>query len=259
MRTILLRLVTCCACTYLALLPPAARGQTSLSIASDGGESQARIEQALKQRGSVDFTEIPLRDVISKLSEQFNVQMVIAVKQLEEASVSTDTPITKQLNDLTLHSILKLILKDLELTFVVRNEVLSITTPEDAESRLQTRVYPILDLVTRRAGAKPDEAHDYDSLIDLIIAIIAPDSWDDVGGPGAIDCLPNAGALVVSQTRDVHEEIEGLLTALRKTKVTQGLGPPSEAGNSPASFPANFTNTGPLERWQLPQVHAADK
>ncbi len=28
---------------------------------------------------------------------------------------------------------------------------------------------------------------DFDSLIDLIIATIKPDSWDDVGGPGAID------------------------------------------------------------------------
>lgn len=261
MRSILARLVTLCAyCCCLVSLPAIALGQTSFSVTSDDGQSQAKIEKALLQRGSIEFTEVPLRDVASKLAEQFNVQIVIAIKKLEEASVSQDTPITKQLTGLTLGSILKLILKDLELTYVVRDEVLSITTPEDAESQLDTRVYPVLDLVTQGTrNRKAGEELDYDSLIEVIIAIVAPHSWDDVGGPGAIDQFDNAGALVVSQTRDVHEQIAGLLTTLRKTKTSQGLAPPKEAKNRPTSLPAHFTATGPIETWQLPQVHAAEK
>jgi hypothetical protein len=38
-------------------------------------------------------------------------------------------------------------LNDLELTYVVRDEVLLITTPEEAESQLITKVYPVGDLV----------------------------------------------------------------------------------------------------------------
>jgi hypothetical protein len=37
-------------------------------------------------------------------------------------------------------------------------------------------------------GARGGSAFaDFDSLIDLILATVSPDSWDDVGGPGAID------------------------------------------------------------------------
>lgn len=260
MHTILARLVALCACCCLAALPALALGQTSFSVTSDGGQSQAKIEKALLQRGDFDVTEVPLRDVVSRLAEQFNVQIVISIKKLEEASVSQDTPITKQLTDLTLGSILKLILKDLELTFVVRNEVLSITTPEDAESQLDARVYPVLDLVTQRTRSRKDGAvGDYDLLMAVILSTVAPDSWDDVGGPGAIDVLENAGALVVSQTREVHEQIDGLLAALRKAKTFQGLAPNSEARNRPASLPANFTANGLIETWQLPQIYAAEK
>jgi hypothetical protein len=51
------------------------------------------------------------------------------------------------------------------------------------------------------AGSAPRGARggaamaDFDSLIDLILATVAPDSWDDVGGPGAIDSF--AGGVYV--------------------------------------------------------------
>ena len=41
------------------------------------------------------------------------------------------------------------LLKELDLTYVVRDEVLLITTPEEAESQLVTKVYPVGDLVNR--------------------------------------------------------------------------------------------------------------
>ena len=41
-----------------------------------------------------------------------------------------------------------------------------------------------------------------------------PDSWDDVGGPGAIDAYN--GLFVVSQTAKVHEQVEHVFDMLRK-------------------------------------------
>ena len=38
-------------------------------------------------------------------------------------------------------------LDDLELTYVIENEVLQITTPEQAEAQLVTKVYNVGDLV----------------------------------------------------------------------------------------------------------------
>ncbi len=62
---------------------------------------------------------------------------------------------------------------------------------------------------------------DFDTLIELITSTIAPQTWDTVGGPGAIDGFPTNLSLVVSQTQEVHEEIADLLDQLRRLQDLQ--------------------------------------
>jgi hypothetical protein len=106
-----------------------------------------RIEGELSKTTSVDFVESPLKDVVTFLGEHHHIPIVLSAKKLEEASISPDTPVTKTLRGIQLRSALNLILKDLELTYVIRDEVLQITTPEDAESQLVIRVYDCRDLL----------------------------------------------------------------------------------------------------------------
>lgn len=62
---------------------------------------------------------------------------------------------------------------------------------------------------------------DFDTLIDLITATIAPDTWDDVGGDGSIQGFPTNLSLVVNQTQEVHDQIADLLEQLRKLQDLQ--------------------------------------
>ncbi|MDP7015807.1 MAG: general secretion pathway protein GspD [Pirellulaceae bacterium] len=64
-------------------------------------------------------------------------------------------------------------------------------------------------------------AADFDTLIELITSTIAPESWDEVGGAGAIESFPTNLSLVVSQTQDVHEQIADLLDQLRRLQDLQ--------------------------------------
>jgi general secretion pathway protein D len=66
-------------------------------------------------------------------------------------------------------------------------------------------------------GVQPD----FDSLTELITSTIAPQSWTEVGGPGAITGYENNLSLVVSQTQDVHEQIADLLEQLRRLQDLQ--------------------------------------
>ena len=50
--------------------------------------------------------------------------MKLKVRKIEDAGITTDTPITKSLKGITLKSALRLILKELEMTYVIRDEVL---------------------------------------------------------------------------------------------------------------------------------------
>ena len=60
---------------------------------------------------------------------------------------------------------------------------------------------------------------DYDSLIGLITSVVAPITWDEVGGPGTIQAFEANESLVISNSGDVHEQIQTLLQQLR-TKAT---------------------------------------
>lgn len=62
---------------------------------------------------------------------------------------------------------------------------------------------------------------DFDSLIDLITNTIAVDSWDEVGGPGHIEPFRANLSLVISQTQEVHEQIQDLLDQLRRLQDLQ--------------------------------------
>ena len=62
---------------------------------------------------------------------------------------------------------------------------------------------------------------DFDSLIQLITTTISPNSWEEVGGPGAIQDFEGTLSLVVSQTQDVHDQIVDLLEQLRKLQDLQ--------------------------------------
>ncbi|HJN67817.1 MAG TPA: hypothetical protein QF761_16535, partial [Pirellulales bacterium] len=62
---------------------------------------------------------------------------------------------------------------------------------------------------------------DFDSLMELITTTIEPESWDDMGGEGAISPFETNLSLVISQTQEVHEKIADLLDQLRRLQDLQ--------------------------------------
>jgi hypothetical protein len=160
------------------------------------------------------------------LGHPFDIQL--DTKSMEDAGIAKDAPVTMNLKGITLRSALNLLLRPLKLTWTIQDEVLLITTPEEAENRLATKVLDVADLVECR-DSKGELWDDYDLLIELIKSTVKPTTWDDVGGPGSI-CpadLGSAKALVICQTYQVHGEIAEVLAKIRAVakKNPQG-GPP---------------------------------
>ena len=61
----------------------------------------------------------------------------------------------------------------------------------------------------------------YDALTELIASTIAPDSWHDTGGEGAIEAFAPNRQLVVRQSKDGHDQIAALLQTLRQLQDTE--------------------------------------
>jgi len=113
----------------------------------------AVLEAKLNQVTMIDMVEMQLRDMVLMLQDQHEFPILLKTKKLDEAGISPDTPITKKLAGIRLSTALQHILEELDLTYVVEDELVLITTPEDAQSRLEIRVYDCRDLLAvPRAG-----------------------------------------------------------------------------------------------------------
>ena len=64
-------------------------------------------------------------------------------------------------------------------------------------------------------------SHDFRNLIDLIVSVCEPNSWEEVGGGGHIKGNETTLSLVIRQTQKVHDEIRDLLEQLRRLQDLQ--------------------------------------
>jgi len=261
--------------------------------------AELEIQKSLGNKVDVKFNERPLAEVMDMLSELAGVPIVLDPVGMAAEGVTSDTPVTLRLNQqISLRSALNLVLAPLRLSYVIRDEVLHVTSEQTRDSNVYHHVYNVADLVipipnfvpgygTGLAGAlqyaystlgygsnmaplgrvpmavnsndvtqatsntsvlaqmgasgllsslgsqpQPSTGFgpggmggaamaDFDTLIELITSTIAPDSWDEVGGAGAIEPFPVNLSLVISQTQEVHEQIADLLDQLRRLQDLQ--------------------------------------
>ena len=143
------------------------------------------------------------------------------VRALEDASIGPDSPVTFKADKLPLQSALRAVLGRMDLTWTIDHGTVLVTTPEKAGNMLIVKIYPVYDLVSAdRPNFRPGG---YQHLMDLLTNNLAPTTWDEVGGPGAIHEFRPSGALVVTQTFEVHQQIEPLLNTLRRVRDDQHI------------------------------------
>jgi hypothetical protein len=139
------------------LVAQEANTATQKTAAPEQLSDEPTLEEKLNLRLDVDFVDTPLKDAITYLQDHTGIQFVLRTKKLEEAAVSPDAPVNRTLKKVRVSTLLDLLLDELELTYVDKDDLLLITTPEDAESTLQIRVYDCRDLLAMPAPPGADK------------------------------------------------------------------------------------------------------
>jgi hypothetical protein len=122
------------------------RQYASVDLAASSDDEKAILD-ALNEETSLAFADTPLTEVAAFIEATHKIPVEIDTKAFDNAGVATDSPVTVDLSGISLRSALKRMLKNLELTYIIEDEVLLITTPEEAEAKMVTKVYPVGDLV----------------------------------------------------------------------------------------------------------------
>ena len=112
-------------------------------------ETEQKILDALDEETIMEFFDISLKEMCDQLADAHKIPIWIDEAALDEVGMGTESKVKANLRGITLRSGLRLVLGSLDtpLTYVIKDEVLKITTPDQAETELITRVYPVGDLV----------------------------------------------------------------------------------------------------------------
>jgi len=120
----------------------------SVDLTKPGSKEREIYEAIEKPVSSWEFNESPLRDVERAIEDQFDIPVEIDGRALEDLGLDLDTPVTQNsISGISLRSALKRLLGPIDLAYIVKDEVLLITTKEKAQENLVVKVYPVADLV----------------------------------------------------------------------------------------------------------------
>ena len=119
-----------------------AEGRSKLSVA------EVAIHRKLSTPVRAAHRNEPLAAVLDALAKQADVPIHIDMVGLENEAVRSDTPVTISLDQpISLKSALKLLLEPLHLDYVVKDEVLKVTSPKLVKGEVYSVSYPVADLV----------------------------------------------------------------------------------------------------------------
>ncbi len=205
------------------------RAVTALAVKRDWNLGQATFDGLLAEMESATGREF----VLDTLDTDF---------------VRTDEPlgITDTLHDASARTALELALHRYGFAWTLFEDVVWITTEDNADTQQFVRAYDVRDLIR--------EDFDWDTLIVTITSQVEANSWTDVGGTGAIQEYETTQikALVVSQTPQVHLKVAQLLSDLRTLR---NLAPQPAHGAPPATpneeAPGERDVTPPTSRFDL--------
>jgi serpin B len=237
----------------------AARPVCAAADQSPAALREAAIRKALDKMVSVNAEQRPLQTVVSDVARQIGVPLFLDRDGFAEEGVAIDSPITFKYSGISARSALNLILRQVHVAWIIRNEVLFLTSGLKVEEQVEVHVYDMTEIAPKLRSTIGVVSYDLTTISNAIHTTIQPDSdWGN--GPGVIMPYRNGGvvALVIPQTQAVHSEVSDFLEELRA--ITRSRSAPSAdqpLENTKPSVPTTELST--VEQRETAILKALDK
>ncbi|MDR0869215.1 MAG: hypothetical protein LBN39_00330, partial [Planctomycetaceae bacterium] len=134
------------------LLSERRKERWAVSDLSQAGPSERKINKALDNNADIKLDESMTFEDLFTLIKDKNPGINIAVdpKGAGAMGITASSPVVKEpmeYSGIKLRNILKIILSEQDLTYCIKNEVLMVTSVEEADKYMSIKVYPVADLV----------------------------------------------------------------------------------------------------------------
>ncbi len=90
-----------------------------------------------------------------------------------------------------------------DLTYVIRDEVMIITSIESAEQELELRAYRLSSPLAGKS----------DDVVDAMITTVTPSAWEAQGGTASVATVLD-NVMVVAGTETLHEKVQDFLNKI---------------------------------------------
>ncbi|EMI52951.1 type II and III secretion system protein [Rhodopirellula sallentina] len=169
---------------------------------------EQEIQRKLETDVELKYRNSPLGEVLDDLAAVTGVPIVIDQRALAAIRISRDTPVSKSINSrLPLKSALNILLEDLDLTYVLDNDVLNVTSREARRTMVFPRTYRVADLVTPIPNFISGYEHGLAGALKSAYQMIRPTtdvqvmpvSMTDLGGGMANNASNNLGRNMLGQ------------------------------------------------------------
>ncbi|HEV3026900.1 MAG TPA: hypothetical protein VG457_04965, partial [Planctomycetota bacterium] len=108
---------------------------------------EQKVERSLSRDVSLHFDNAPLAEVIKRLTSLAEVNIVLDPSGLEDEGVTSHTTVSINIDGIRLKSALNLLLEPLRLGYMIKDDVLKITSRMKQQGELVTINYSVADLV----------------------------------------------------------------------------------------------------------------
>ncbi len=151
---------------------------------------ELEIERKLRTPVLPRYNEMPLSQVIEGLSNLTGVNIHLDARGLGQEGVRSDSPVTLNLGqEISLESTLNLILEPLHLTYMIKDEVLKITSEQLRDGEVYAIPYNVADLVVPIPNFVPSTNMGLQGLINDAYDTVARTRQGGVGMSGPISLV----------------------------------------------------------------------
>jgi len=187
--------------------------------ASKYTKAEKDLLKALNSVMTPQFKEHTLKEAIEYIQEKTGLNIFFDEVSLKEAGVEYDTDrVTFTApTKVTVRTILKKILADKGLTFIIKEAAIQVMTPGKAKEQVVARSYPVQDLIQPAVmGPNPyfNRQQMYANVNGLILNImnsVEPGSWQLNGGRGTITFNEPSMSIIITNTAEFHYQMAGAL------------------------------------------------
>ena len=161
----------------------------------------------------VDLDKRNLKDVLQYLQDKTGQNIIVPKSIMDEVGITYESTINfPKLDNITFRSVLKKVLGDLNLTYIIKDGEINVTTPERARQTYSTRAYYVGDLALvadLRLGPivqRAVMAQQIALIMNTIVQTIEPSSWlvNNPEAGGTITFDPITMSILVKQSAEMH-------------------------------------------------------